>query len=863
MVNVVTPIKFRVENIVSHIRSFIGVVLVLFTAVDRGYCGGGPETTLLVVNGDSPLSLTVANEYVSLRNIPQSHVVWLYGLPSLTEITVDTFRTRIWEPIHDFMIEHDLQEEIDAIAYSADFPYAVNIDSDLKYYGVKLKPPFSRMASLTGLTFYARHVANRSIRFLSAKSNQYFRYDPSAPGSFPSNRTEEEKRILIEGNSAFNNAEYKKAQQAFMIYTNQRPEHGAGWYKLALIYARQGKRDKALDALSEAANAGYSHILRIETEKAWQTYREDPRFTAAVAKMWETDVGLLPPLGFKHTDYSLAKSLPIHSSSRRILMNRYYLSTMLAYTSERGNNLREIFAYLGAAAANDGSHPEGTVYLMNNRNVRSTTRQPLFPATVTALRRAGHKVEILGSKQQGQDGLMPLNKNDVIGIVAGTANFNWRKTKSRLIPGAIAESLTSFGAKFSSPKQTKLTEFLRYGAAGSSGTVAEPYAVQEKFPVPFLHVYYAAGCSLAEAFYQSVATPYQLLVMGDPLARPFADFAEIHLDTAEKSAVKGVKSYVPKIAPAAGHETGNIELWVDGQLLGIAKSGDPLTWNTTVFSDGDHNLRIVAEEAGQIGTRSYFSIWQKVRNGDHQIQIIDFDRHVRLDQTITIRGRAERAKKIEVRQGTRILKALALNSADWKTKINANRLGMGRVQLSVRASYPDGSSYINSPLDIEIGLPTLLKSQALSQQDDNELALRVADSQSEIQRLMVISEKARLDLKTAARDQNINGSIQKASINGRFLIENSGFYQLDIKTDGKISVAIDKHMSLPATRPSRGKLLFIPVNLQKGWHDLAIDFHHGETTHFKVQIAGASVAQTLIDENLRNSPLKTQSAKGR
>ena len=36
-----------------------------------------------------------------------------------------------------------------------------------------------------------------------------------------------------------------------------------------------------------------------------------------------------------------------------------------------------------AAASSDGSRPDGTVYLLENFNVRSQTRQPLFPVTLT------------------------------------------------------------------------------------------------------------------------------------------------------------------------------------------------------------------------------------------------------------------------------------------------------------------------------------------------------------------------------------------------------------------------------------------------------------------------------------------------
>ena len=102
---------------------------------------------------------------------------------------------------------------------------------------------------------------------------------------------------------------------------------------------------------------------------------------------------------------------------------------------------------------------------------------------------------------------------------------NGRHSNSKLLPGAIADSLTSYGGDFDKRSQTKLTEFLRQGAAGSSGAVTEPFNFPEKFPLPMMHYYYAMGCSLAEAWYQAVASPYQAILVGDPLTRPFADFS--------------------------------------------------------------------------------------------------------------------------------------------------------------------------------------------------------------------------------------------------------------------------------------------------------------------------------------------------
>ena len=106
----------------------------------------------------------------------------------------------------------------------------------------------------------------------------------------------------------------------------------------------------------------------------------------------------------------------------------------------------------------------------------------------------------------------------------GVADFDWKASQSTILPGAICEHFTSFGGDMhAAAGQTPLSEWLRYGAAAASGTVTEPYAIANKFPAPMMQVHYARGCTVAESFYQSVLCPYQLLIVGDPLCRPWAN----------------------------------------------------------------------------------------------------------------------------------------------------------------------------------------------------------------------------------------------------------------------------------------------------------------------------------------------------
>ena len=91
------------------------------------------------------------------------------------------------------------------------------------------------------------------------------------------------------------------------------------------------------------------------------------------------------------------------------------------------------------------------------------------------------------------------------------------------LPGAVADSLTSFGGDIlENSGQTPLLAFLEAGACGSYGTVVEPCNYTYKFPDPMVYFYQNRGFCLAEAYYQSLANPYQGLMAGEPLSAPFA-----------------------------------------------------------------------------------------------------------------------------------------------------------------------------------------------------------------------------------------------------------------------------------------------------------------------------------------------------
>jgi hypothetical protein len=209
------------------------------------------------------------------------------------------------------------------------------------------------------------------------------------------------------------------------------------------------------------------------------------------------------------------------------------LSIVLGVTSGRGNSVSEVTACLERAAKADFTHPKGTFYYSVNDNIRSKTRQWGFDPAIA-------KLAELGQKGARDTDTFPRNKQDVMGAMLGLIHPKEEEAGSRTLPGAIVENLTSEGGVMNwGANQTPISSFIRNGAAGTSGTVIEPYAIQAKFPTPFLFCHYAAGSSLVEAFYESVQGPYQLLIVGDPLCQPFAEAPKKTVAHAESKLVLG------------------------------------------------------------------------------------------------------------------------------------------------------------------------------------------------------------------------------------------------------------------------------------------------------------------------------------
>jgi hypothetical protein len=397
--------------------------------------------------------------------------------------------------------------------------------------------------------------------------------------------------------------------------------------------------------------------------------------------------------------------------------SRYLLSTMLGVTAGRGNTVPEIVAALRSAAAADGSRPPGTLYFMTNTDLRTKARFNPVKGTMKALRTAGVKAEIV-------PGVLPVGRRDVAGLMTGAPDFDWPGSGCRLLPGAICDNLTSFGGVFTpGAAQTPLSHFIRAGAAGACGTVAEPFVMipngdagtlpqahQAKFPHPALLLHYARGASLAEAFYQSVHSPYQLLVVGDPLCQPWALAPEVDIldaatgtPLAAGAPLSGSLELEPRVTVAKDGKADRFELFIDGARVAQCGLGQRLPLDTAAFADGHHDLRLVAIEAGPVETQGRRVVPVRFANHARTLTLTVEPRRARPQGTLRVGVAGTGITGALIHAAGRVLGRTS--TAESTIEVPAELLGRGTVTIRATGrSGPSPAEAVNAePVTVQIG----------------------------------------------------------------------------------------------------------------------------------------------------------------
>jgi len=269
---------------------------------------------------------------------------------------------------------------------------------------------------------------------------------------------------------------------------------------------------------------------------------------------------------------------------------RYFIGAHLGYTGANGNTVAELLAMIDRSVAADNTRPSGTFYFMNTTDPARNVRATQFQGAINSIISAGGAAMLL-------NGILPEPQQDCLGIMTGWADPAVETGNFTLKPGAFADHLTSWAATFYINDQTKVSSWIRKGASGSAGAVEEPCNYTGKFPHATFHNSYFRGLSLGESWLRSVGfIPYQGLLYGDPLTRPFATFPVVSASP-PAGPVGGTVVFTPAAStPLPNAAVATLDLLIDGVYHSTRNPGQSFSINTVPLADGPHELRILATD---------------------------------------------------------------------------------------------------------------------------------------------------------------------------------------------------------------------------------------------------------------------------
>jgi len=172
-------------------------------------------------------------------------------------------------------------------------------------------------------------------------------------------------------------------------------------------------------------------------------------------------------------------------------------------------------AIIDRGVQSDAGVFRSTAYYLTTSDTNRNTRARFFPPSGLNIPRSGLAVMNIKSDKL-------VGARDVMIYQTGMA---WVDELDSLnfLPGALADHLTSAGGDLYGKDQMSILRWLDAGATASYGTVSEPCNYWQKFPNPaVLLKWYVNGATAVEAYWKSVAWPAQGLLVGEPLAAPYA-----------------------------------------------------------------------------------------------------------------------------------------------------------------------------------------------------------------------------------------------------------------------------------------------------------------------------------------------------
>ncbi len=654
------------------------------------------ENLMVVVNAASAESLAVANEYIFLRDIPRSNVVYLDEVTVIERIDDETtnsanFKKEILDPVLAAIKERGLAGRINCIVYSADFPTRVNVHPEMLKYlkNMDLEYDIQRHApwcSITSLTFFHENAFSENPDFFNFKANRYASPETKNVLSNPfSGATATEFGTAV---NSFKANDYSRAITLFDQLADEFPEQAVIHYYLAKCHAEKDDVDAAAASLNKCIQLGWAFQSFVNDDPSFRNLIKKSSIKKSLQKMLDLPTDQRLSRHFQSSDY-WGKNSWINGS--KLQGQRYVLSTMLAVTGNNGSTLDQAIKQIQSSCEADGSHPRGKFFFSKNKDIRSTIRHSQFAFAAKELSQMGFDVDV-------SDQLIPKNEKRILGATLGSPTVEWGRSNSRFVNGALCDNLTSYGAWWAKSGQTKITDYLNAGAAGASGAVYEPYAIPAKFPRANLQVHYARGSTMAEAFYQSVDSPFQLLIVGDPLCCPFGNFPKFSVKGIKNRSVQTEDITLNLTESSGSPPIASYDFLIDGKFIKSNSRSGQVSISIDELSEGYHELRIVAVSDSLLKTTKTKKIEFWIRKSGFNLAIAVNKNKLACKDFLEISSSSQTKAPIEIRQNSRVLGQIQNGKP---LKIKASLLGLGQFHVQGYVSL-ENETIASVPVEIEV-----------------------------------------------------------------------------------------------------------------------------------------------------------------
>jgi len=366
-------------------------------------------------------------------------------------------------------------------------------------------------------------------------------------------------------------------------------------------------------------------------------------------------------------------------------------SMMLGYIGEKGTSTETVVETIRRGKLSDHRGVRKGIYFVMSDDVRSKCREWQYYPAVNELQQRGIEAVVTTN--------FPSGAENVMGLLMGAEKVDPSAIKS-FAPGAMAEHLTSWSAEFQKP-QTKMTEWIEAGATASAGAVVEPYSNPDKFPAARFYVHYASGCTMLESLYQSIACPLQSLLLGDPLAKPYA--VSLAVKVLGMNRIENNFTYFAQAQSRMQKIEFLYSFHLDGKEIREVSDDPSVYVRADRLADGYHELRAVARikhvvqfsalvdksfTVDRMG-RSVAILPNSVKTGKHEHEI-----------KVEISGE-ELPEKIRLVSGEEVLDEKTYSS-DAGLVLDELLIGEGPNRIRAVAVYADGMEVSSPPFFFEI-----------------------------------------------------------------------------------------------------------------------------------------------------------------